>query len=149
MSLAEQEIMLRQLTQRPVFEALSPQVQDVMLDAVKRIDSAGKQMHLLMSVGMVMVIYDTITAFPLERKVVWPARWSFSKVSHAHNDAWRGILMLVHQGLYVWTRVVTFVGQIAVVHSVILLCFSNNGLTQTPASYIDGFQYWVVVTGPM
>ena len=61
MSLAEQEIMLRQLTQRPVFETLNPQVQGVMLAASKRIDSAGKQMHLLMNVGMVMVIYDTIT----------------------------------------------------------------------------------------
>lgn len=70
MSLAEQEIMLRQLTQRPVFEALSPQAQDVMLDAVKRIDSAGKQMHLSMSVGMVMVIFGTGTAFALERKAV-------------------------------------------------------------------------------
>ena len=81
MSLKEQQAMLRQLSQRTVFQSLSSQVQGPILGGIKTLADVGSEMIVLHAVALAMVAYDTISTFGTEYKLIWPARWTASKVS--------------------------------------------------------------------
>lgn len=80
-NMQDQVAMLSILTQRKVFSTLSPQVQAQVLTGVEQISRATWHHSRLFAIAGAMTIWDAAVSFSTERRVIWKAKPSITKVS--------------------------------------------------------------------
>lgn len=76
----DQEAMLRQVSQRVLFQSRNPQPQQPIIEGIKRLDSVTNEQLVVQAVTLAMVAYGTISATQTEYKTLWHAHWTASNV---------------------------------------------------------------------